>query len=87
MYSLTVYNEPIAQPPEPDNVDVEGVVRGIYRIREGNGDGPRAQLLASEVAVPWAIEAADLLRAEWGVSADVWSVTSRTSCAATGSGC
>jgi pyruvate dehydrogenase E1 component len=35
-------------------------------------------LLASEVAVPWALEAADLLREEWGVSADVCSVTSWT---------
>jgi pyruvate dehydrogenase E1 component len=53
-------------------------VHGIYRVREGNGDGPTVQLLASGVAVPWAIEAADLLREEWGVSADVWSVTSWT---------
>ena len=78
MYYLTVYNEPIVQPPEPEGVDVEGIVRGIYRVREGNGDGPTVQLLASGVAVPWAIEAADLLREEWGVSADVWSVTSWT---------
>jgi pyruvate dehydrogenase E1 component len=41
MYYLTVYNEPIVQSPEPEDVDVEGIVRGIYRVREGNGDGPR----------------------------------------------
>jgi pyruvate dehydrogenase E1 component len=70
---LTVYNEPIVEPAEPENVDVEGIVRGIYRVREGDGDGPTVQLLASGVAVPWAIEAADLLREEWGVSAAVWS--------------
>jgi pyruvate dehydrogenase E1 component len=61
------------EPAEPENVDVEGIVRGIYRVREGDGDGPTVQLLASGVAVPWAIEAADLLREEWGVSAAVWS--------------
>ena len=36
------------------------------------------QLLASGVAVPWAMEASRILAEEWGVSADVWSVTSWT---------
>ena len=75
-YYLTVYNEPMVQPPEPENVDVEGILRGMHRISEGSGDGPRAQLLASGVGVPWALEAQELLRDDWGVVADVWSVTS-----------
>jgi pyruvate dehydrogenase E1 component len=78
MYYLTVYNEPILQPEEPENLDVEGLLRGIYRISEGQKDGPKAQLLASGVAVPWALEAQELLARDWGVSADVWSVTSWT---------
>jgi len=76
MYYLTVYNEPIVQPAEPEGVDVDGILRGIHRIATGTGEGPRAQLLASGVAVPWALEAQQLLRDDWGVSADVWSVTS-----------
>jgi pyruvate dehydrogenase E1 component len=76
MYYLTVYNEPMVQPAEPENLDVDGVVRGIYKLRTAEGDGPRAQLLASGVAVPWAIEAQELLANDWGVRADVWSVTS-----------
>ncbi|NEB06577.1 pyruvate dehydrogenase (acetyl-transferring), homodimeric type, partial [Streptomyces sp. SID13726] len=36
----------------------------------------RAQLLASGVGVPWALEAQQLLHDDWGVAADVWSVTS-----------
>lgn len=76
MYYITVYNEPIVQPKEPEDVDVEGIVRGIHRIAWGQWDGPKAQLLASGVAVPWAIEAQKLLAEDWGVSADVWSVTS-----------
>ncbi|PPG50990.1 pyruvate dehydrogenase (acetyl-transferring), homodimeric type [Rathayibacter sp. AY2B3] len=76
MYYITVYNEPIVQPKEPEDVDVEGIVRGIHRISWGQWDGPKAQLLASGVAVPWAIEAQKLLAEDWGVSADVWSVTS-----------
>ncbi|KQV07931.1 pyruvate dehydrogenase (acetyl-transferring), homodimeric type [Leifsonia sp. Root112D2] len=76
MYYITVYNEPIVHPAEPEGLDVEGVVRGIYRLREGQSGGPKAQLLASGVAVPWALEAQELLAQDWGVSADVWSVTS-----------
>ena len=76
MYYLTVYNEPLVQPAEPEGVDVDGIVRGIHRIATAEGDGPRAQLFASGVAVPWALEAQQLLRQDWGVQADVWSVTS-----------
>ncbi|MFC6714102.1 pyruvate dehydrogenase (acetyl-transferring), homodimeric type [Branchiibius cervicis] len=75
-YYLTVYNEPMVQPAEPENVDVEGILKGMHRISEGSGDGPRAQLLASGVGVPWALEAQELLKDDWGVVADVWSVTS-----------
>jgi pyruvate dehydrogenase E1 component len=45
----------------------------------GNGDGhPRAQILASGVAMRWALDAQRLLREDWGVAADVWSATSWT---------
>ncbi len=76
MYYLTVYNEPMLQPAEPADVDVEGILRGLHRIHTGEGDGPRVQLLGSGVSVPWALEAAQILADEWGVVADVWSVTS-----------
>ncbi|GGM18032.1 pyruvate dehydrogenase E1 component [Promicromonospora citrea] len=76
MYYLTVYNEPMVQPAEPEDVDVEGIKRGIHRIAVSDTDGPKAQLLASGVGVPWALEAQQLLKEDWGVSADVWSVTS-----------
>lgn len=77
LYYLTVYNEPIRQPAEPANVDVEGIVRGIYKVDEHNGNGgPKAQLLASGVAVPWARQAKEMLQNDWGVDAAVWSVTS-----------
>ena len=39
-------------------------------------DAPKAQLLGSGVGVPWALEAQQLLADDWGVAADVWSVTS-----------
>ena len=78
MYYITVYNEPLVQPAEPENVDVEGIVRGIYKLRASDGFGPKAQILASGVGVPWALEAQELLARDWNVAADVWSVTSWT---------
>jgi pyruvate dehydrogenase E1 component len=78
MYYLTVYNEPIVQPAEPENLDVEGVLKGIHLLAPSAAPGPKAQILASGVAVPWALEAQALLAQDWGVSADVWSVTSWT---------
>nr|WP_211298842.1 pyruvate dehydrogenase (acetyl-transferring), homodimeric type [Kineococcus rhizosphaerae] len=76
IYYLTVYNEPMVMPAEPEGVDVEGILRGMHRIAVGEGDGPRTQLLASGVGVPWALEAQQLLKDDFGVVADVWSVTS-----------
>jgi pyruvate dehydrogenase E1 component len=76
MYYLTLYNEPIVQPAEPENFDREGALKGIYRLSQSDSLGPKIQLLASGVGVPWAIEAQNLLANDWGVSADIWSVTS-----------
>jgi pyruvate dehydrogenase E1 component len=75
-YYLTVYNEPIVHPAEPAGVDVEGILKGLYRYRAGTEGAIPAQILASGVAVPWALEAQQVLAAEWNVRADVWSATS-----------
>jgi pyruvate dehydrogenase E1 component len=76
-YYLTVYNEPYPQPAEPQGVDVEGILRGVYRFAPAEGQGrPRANILASGVAGRWALEAQRLLAEDWGVDADVWSATS-----------
>jgi pyruvate dehydrogenase E1 component len=65
------------QPAEPDGLDVDALLRGMYRYSPGLQNGrPRAQVLASGVAMPWALEAQRLLGEDWGVDADVWSVTS-----------
>ncbi|WP_347343493.1 pyruvate dehydrogenase (acetyl-transferring), homodimeric type [Jatrophihabitans telluris] len=77
-YYLTIYNEPISQPAEPADVDVDGILRGIHRVSPGLGEAgrPRAQVLASGVGVPWALKAQEILGRDWGVDIDVWSVTS-----------
>ena len=80
-YYLTVYNEPYPQPPAPDVPGLdEGILRGLYRYAAASSSaaGPRAQVLASGVAMPWALRAQELLASDWGVAADVWSATSWT---------
>ncbi|TML22930.1 MAG: pyruvate dehydrogenase (acetyl-transferring), homodimeric type [Actinobacteria bacterium] len=77
-YYLTVYNEPIFQPAQPADLDVAGLLRGLYRYAPGTGSGPRVQVLASGTAMQWALRAQELLRQDWGVAADVWSATSWT---------
>ena len=76
IFYMTVYNEPVSQPVEPDDLDVEGLLKGLHKVSTATGEGPRAQLLASGVAYPWIKDAAQMLADEWGVQADTWSVTS-----------
>ncbi len=79
MYYLTIYNEPYVQPAEPADLDVDGLLRGIYRYARTavpDPGTPQVRLLASGVALPWALRARDLLAEQWGVGAEVWSVTS-----------
>ncbi len=78
-YYLTVYNEPILQPAEPAEVDVDGLLKGIYRYSPAPATtGAKAQILASGTAMQWALKAQQLLAQDWGVAADIWSVTSWT---------
>ncbi len=78
-YYFTVYNEPIIQPAEPADLDVAGLLRGLYRYAPAPSiapDAPRAQVLASGTGMQWALRAQELLAQDWGVAADVWSATS-----------
>jgi len=75
-YYLTVYNEPYVQPAEPEKLDVDGLLRGIYLYSPADSSKKKVQLLASGVAMNWALKAQKLLEEDWGVNADVWSVTS-----------
>jgi pyruvate dehydrogenase E1 component len=74
-YYLTVMNEKYPQPAMPDGVEA-GILKGLYRVREGQGDGPRVQLLGSGAILREVLAAAEMLEHDHGVSADVWSVTS-----------
>ncbi len=88
-YYLTVYNEPYQQPAEP--ADYPGgtealerdILRGLYRYADAppadqGAERPRARILASGVALRWALDAQRLLAEDWGVAAEAWSATSWT---------
>lgn len=38
MYYLTMYNEPIEQPGQPDDVDIEGILKGIHLVSPPSKD-------------------------------------------------
>jgi pyruvate dehydrogenase E1 component len=86
-YYLTVYNEPYPQPAEPADFPggtaalEDGILRGLYPYALAapeSESAPRAQILASGVALRQAATAQEMLAADWGVSAGVWSATSWT---------
>ncbi len=87
-YYLTVMNENYAQPAMPEGAAAD-IIKGMYLFKAGAGQGakakaPRVQLLGSGVILREAIEAAELLKADWGVDADVWGCTSFTELAREG---
>ncbi|MFI1919387.1 pyruvate dehydrogenase (acetyl-transferring), homodimeric type [Nocardia sp. NPDC020380] len=73
-YYITLYNEPQQQPVEPEQLDVAGLLKGIYLYKRGGAGDVRAQILVSGVTMPDGLRAQQLLAEEWGVQADVWSV-------------
>jgi pyruvate dehydrogenase E1 component len=76
-YYITVMNEPYVMPAMPPGVE-EGILKGLYRFRasENTKSKLRAQLFGSGAILREAIKAQEILEDEFGVAADVWSVTS-----------
>jgi pyruvate dehydrogenase E1 component len=78
IYYLTAENETYKMPAMPQGVDDRDILRGMYRFASGDGNGTRARasLLGSGAILNEAIAAQRLLADRYGVSADVYSVTS-----------
>jgi len=74
-YYLTVMNENYEH-PELESVPAEEIIKGMYLLRETEGKKGRVQLLGSGTILREVEAAAELLRDDWGVGADIWSVTS-----------
>jgi pyruvate dehydrogenase E1 component len=78
-YYLTTLNENYEHPAMPEGA-AEGIVKGMYKLRsaQSKAKGHRVQLLGSGAILREVIAGADLLAADFGVQADIWSVTSFT---------
>jgi pyruvate dehydrogenase E1 component len=77
-YYLTLLNENYAHPGLKPGQE-QGIVKGMYLLREGEpGNRTRVQLLGSGSILREVLAAAEMLEKDWGVAADVWSVTSFT---------
>ncbi len=83
-YYLTLTNENYRQPAMPEGA-APAIIKGMYLFRAGaKGKAPRAQLLGSGTIFREVEAAAGLLRADWGVEADLWSCPSFTELARDG---
>jgi pyruvate dehydrogenase E1 component len=78
-YYLTLMNENYVHPAMPEGAQ-EGILRGMHRLSEASrrSKKPHVQLLGSGTILREVMAAAELLESEFGVLADVWSVTSFT---------
>ncbi|MBU8974794.1 pyruvate dehydrogenase (acetyl-transferring), homodimeric type [Lysobacter sp. MMG2] len=77
-FYLTVMNEAYAHPAMPEGSE-EGILRGMYLLAPATelpADAPRVQLLGAGTILREAIAAAEMLRKDFGVAADVWSCPS-----------
>jgi pyruvate dehydrogenase E1 component len=79
-YYITVMNENYFHPEIPKGAE-QGILKGMYLFREGSKEGGkksklRVQLLGSGTILREVIAAADILEEEYGIAADIWSVTS-----------
>ena len=75
-YYLTLYNENYPMPQEPEGLDREGVLKGIYRLKPAEGKKAVVQLFGSGPILNETLRAQQILAEKYGVPADVWSATS-----------
>ncbi|WP_061289511.1 pyruvate dehydrogenase (acetyl-transferring), homodimeric type [Azotobacter vinelandii] len=75
-YYITAMNEAYTQPAMPEGAEA-GIVKGMYLLEEDKRDAAHhVQLLGSGTILREVREAAKILREDYNVAADVWSVTS-----------
>ena len=86
-YYLTVMNENYEHPELPAGAEAN-IIKGMYQFRKGTAsNGPRVQLLGSGTIFRESVAAAELLKSDWGVEADLWSCPSFNELARDGNDC
>ena len=78
-YYLTTLNENYVHPAMPEGAE-DGIIKGMYLLKAADpkAKGPRVQLMGSGAILREVIAGAELLEKDFGVAADIWSVTSFT---------
>ncbi len=83
-YYITIMNENYAQPEMPKGIK-DGILKGMYKFRESSiskknsnkkENAAKVHLLGSGTILNEAIKAGEILEKDYGISADIWSVTS-----------
>ena len=74
-YYITLMNENYSHPEMPKGVEAD-IIKGMYLFSTSKAKGEKVQLMGSGVILREVIEAQKILETDYGVSADVWSVTS-----------
>ncbi|MFZ1569728.1 MAG: pyruvate dehydrogenase (acetyl-transferring), homodimeric type [Thiolinea sp.] len=74
-YYITAMNENYQHPAMPQSAE-EGIIKGMYLFSGGGKKRKKVQLLGSGAILREVIAAGEMLDKEWGVDADIWSVTS-----------
>ncbi|HMO83906.1 MAG TPA: pyruvate dehydrogenase (acetyl-transferring), homodimeric type, partial [Lacipirellulaceae bacterium] len=77
IYYITLENEPYPMPEMPAGCE-EGIIRGMYHLRRRDAGEPHVQLLGSGPILRETLRAQEILGEKYGVTSDVWSVTSFT---------
>ena len=76
IHYVMLYNENQQQPAKPDGSD-EGIIKGAYKVQGSKNPNSRhVRILGSGPILQYARDAASMLESEYGISSDVWSVTS-----------
>ncbi|MEH6576873.1 MAG: pyruvate dehydrogenase (acetyl-transferring), homodimeric type [Amphritea sp.] len=74
-YYITTLNENYTHPAMPVGAE-ESIIKGLYLLQEGKASANKVQLMGCGAILREVIAAADILRDEYGVEADIWSATS-----------
>ena len=76
-YYLTVMNENYTHPAMPQRKGIEEeILKGMYLLKAGEKGDKKVQLMGSGVILNEVIKGAELLKNDFGVDADIWSVPS-----------
>lgn len=85
-FYITAMNENYSHPAMPAGAE-EGIIKGLYLFRAGSDSKRKVQLMGSGTILREVIAAADLLKNDWDVDADIWSATSFNELARDGRDC